>query len=355
MKLSYKNHLFLILLCLLPALVTAQIVRIETDLGNIDIELSPEAAPITVTNFLAYVNRGDYNASIIHRSANNADTQATFIIQGGGLHFRDGELVDPIPADPAIVNEFSLLNERGTIAMAKIGGSPDSATSQWFINTTDNPSLDSPDNSGGFTVFGHVIAGMGVVDLIGSIRTWNKGGSLASVPLIGFPGGDDMVDDYTIQVSSMEVFEPSFSINAGHNGAWFNQNTPGQGILFEVLPETNLVFMAWFTFDTVAPPEDIEAIVGAPEHRWLTGLGEIDHETNTIVFDLALTTGGLFDNAQAVMNSTPNSYGTLTAQINNCTDIDVSYDLTEQELTGDFSMVRISDDNVALCEMLSEQ
>lgn len=353
MKISYKNHLLFILLCLIPAIVSAQTVRIETNLGNIDIELSPDAAPNTVANFLIYMNRGDYNASIIHRSANDTLTEANFIIQGGGFHQREDELI-PIPADDAIANEFSLLNERGTIAMAKASGQPDSATSQWFINTTDNVSLDDSANSGGFTVFGHVIAGMDVVDLIGSIRTWNRGGSYAQIPLLSYPGGEELVYGYAVKVSNMEIYEPSFSINAGHNGAWYNQNTPGQGILFEVLPESNLVFMAWFTFDTVAPPEDIAAIVGAPEHRWITGLGEIDHETNSITFDLALTTGGLFDNSQAVMNSSPGSYGTLTAEINNCTDIDVSYALTKQELAGDFSMVRISDDNVALCEMLSE-
>ena len=354
MKLFSKKPKFLILLCLLPALVTAQTVRIETSLGNIDVELNPDVAPNTVTNFLAYVNRGDYSASIIHRSATNVDTLANFIIQGGGFHQRDDELI-PIPADAAVANEFSLLNERGTIAMAKVNNQPDSATSQWFINTTDNPSLDIVENSGGFTVFGHVTSGMEIVDLIASIRTWNNGGSLSQIPLINYPGGDDVpVYDYSIQVSSIEIYEPSFTINAGHSGAWYNPSTPGQGILFEVLPDTNTVFMAWFTYDTVAPPADIAAIVGAPEHRWLTGLGVIDHETNSITFDLALTTGGLFNNSQGVVNSEPNSYGTLTAEINNCTDMDISYDLINQELSGEFPMIRISDDNVALCEMLSD-
>ena len=117
MKRSYKNHLFLLLLCTLPILVTAQTVRIETNLGIIDIELDATSAPQTVENFLNYVNRGDYNASIIHRSANNAETEANFIIQGGGFHQRDDELI-PIPTEDPVANEFELLNERGTIAMA---------------------------------------------------------------------------------------------------------------------------------------------------------------------------------------------------------------------------------------------
>ena len=353
MKLSYKNHLLLLLITF-PFLVTAQTVRIETNLGIIDVELNAISAPNTVDNFLNYVNRGDYNDSIIHRSANNAETEANFIIQGGGFHQREDALIN-IPTDDPVANEFNLLNERGTIAMAKVGSQPDSATSQWFINTTDNPILDDPDNNGGYTVFGHVIRGMEVVDLIGSLRTWNQGGALSEIPLLSYPGDETLVYDYSVKVMNMEIFQPSFKINAGHNGAWFNQDTPGQGILFEVLPDTNLVFMAWFTFDTVAPPEDVEAIVGAPEHRWVTGLGEIDHETNTITFDLSLTTGGLFDNPALVMNSAPGSYGTLTAEVNNCTDMDVEYSLTKQELAGEFSLVRISDDNVALCEALSAE
>ena len=195
---------------------------------------------------------------------------------------------------------------------------------------------------------------MDVVDLIGSIRTWNRGGSYTEIPLINYPGGEVEVNDYTVNVTSMEVFEPGFKINAGHSGAWYNLNTSGQGILFEVLPESNLVFMAWFTYDTVAPPADIEAVVGAPEHRWITGLGEIDHETNSITFDLVLTTGGLFDNPLTVVNSDSGSYGTLTAEINNCSEMNISYNLTEQELSGEFSMIRISSDNVALCEVLSD-
>ncbi len=337
-----------------PVLLSAQIVRIETNLGVIDVELNPEEAPITVENFLNYVNRGDYNNSIIHRIADDIDTGANFVVQGGG-YFQGDETFDPIPADDPIVNELNLPNNRGTIAMAKSAGNIDSATSQWYFNTKDNPSLDDTENNGGYTTFGQVINGMNVVDLIGSLRIWTTagGGDIGSIPLINYPGGETPVFDYSVQVINMAIHEAGFKINAGHSGAWYNTDTAGQGMLFEVLPESNLVFMSWFTFDTVAPPQDIAANVGAPEHRWLTGIGEINQETNTIVFDLSLTTGGLFDNPQPVMNSAPGSYGTVTAQINNCTDIDISYNLIDQDISGTFPMVRISDDNVSLCETLS--
>jgi len=355
MKISSKNLVLIFLIGMLSFSVSAQVVRITTNLGNIDIELNPEVAPNTVENFLNYVNRGDYNASIIHRIADNSETGANFIIQGGGFHQRE-ELLEPIPADDAIVNEFSLLNLRGTISMAKVSGQPDSATSQWFINTTDNPSLDDVENSGGFTVFGQVINGMEIVDLIGSLRPWVTagGGGLNSIPLLSYPG-EGLVYEYAVQISDFALYEESLNINAGLNGAWYNLDTSGQGILVEVLPASDLVFMAWFTFDSVAPPSDAEAVVGAAEHRWLTGLGVIDHDTNSITFNLVLTTGGLFDNPQEVTNSAEGTYGAMTISFTDCSHATVTYNLIDQALSGSFPMVRISSDNVALCESLSQQ
>ena len=125
-------------------------------------------APLTVQNFQNYVNRGAYTNSIIHRSI------ARFVVQGGGFSMDDDDTVtfseltdinnnrtlfDAIPSDPPVVNEFSTerSNTRGTIAMAKVGGNPDSATNQWFFNLDDNSSnLDN--QNGGFTVFGEVLS-----------------------------------------------------------------------------------------------------------------------------------------------------------------------------------------------------
>ena len=135
-------------------------------------------APITVQNFIGYVERNDYLDSVIHRSVPG------FIIQGGGFAI-DGidtatvngllETVTVITG-PAIQNEFSLdrSNLRGTIAMAKIGGDPDSATSQWFFNLADNSAnLDS--QNGGFTVFGQTLseADLAPLDAIAALPRFN--------------------------------------------------------------------------------------------------------------------------------------------------------------------------------------
>lgn len=138
-------------------------VRIETSRGTIVVELNPQAAPITVENFLTYVNEGFYDGTIFHRVIPN------FMIQGGGL--------TPDMRQKAtrggIRNESrnGLKNVRGAIAMARTAA-PDSATAQFFINHRDNPNLDYPNPDGvGYAVFGRVVEGMDVVDTIAQVPT----------------------------------------------------------------------------------------------------------------------------------------------------------------------------------------
>lgn len=152
------------------------VVLIETSLGNIKIELYPDKAPVTVKNFLDYVNAGFYNGTIFHRVINN------FMIQGGGFT----EDLHQKPTKPPIKNEATngLKNKRGTIAMARTM-IIDSATSQFFINQKDNSFLDHRDNSMqgfGYAVFGQVIEGMDVVDKIASTHTGVRKG-FQDVPL----------------------------------------------------------------------------------------------------------------------------------------------------------------------------
>jgi len=164
------------------------LIRMHTNLGDIDVQLLPASAPLTVANFLNYMNRGAYNNSIFHRSV------PKFIIQGGGFY----KGFSAIPADPAVTNEFSISNTRGTIAMAKLGSDPNSATNQWFFNLGDN-SANLDNQNGGFTVFGRVAspAGLAVMDKIGALPT---GSGLTSpfdqLPFLNYsnpPSGDNLV------------------------------------------------------------------------------------------------------------------------------------------------------------------
>jgi peptidyl-prolyl cis-trans isomerase A (cyclophilin A) len=137
-----------------PALAT--IVQFQTTKGDFQVNLYDKTVPETVKNFLAYVNAGAYNNTVITRGI------PKFIVQGGGFTYKttNGKLslVD-VPKNPAVINEPVYSNRRATIAMAKFAGRPNSATNEWFINLADNsagnPQLDTA--NGGYTVFGEVI------------------------------------------------------------------------------------------------------------------------------------------------------------------------------------------------------
>ena len=169
--------------------VSGQIAQFDTVLGKFNVELLTTDAPLTVANFLNYVNRGAFANSVVHRSVPG------FIFQSGGFTLSGSSLV-PVPTEPPVQNEFKLGNIRGTLAMAKIGppdgvnptpASINSATSGWFVNLADNrTNLDN--QNGGFTVFARVIGtGMTVVDAIAAIQPYNVtqqlGAEFSSLPL----------------------------------------------------------------------------------------------------------------------------------------------------------------------------
>lgn len=171
---------FVLLLAFSISAQANTIVRISTTFGDFSLELFDTVAPVTVQNFLNYVNRGAYNGSYFHR------LDRGFVLQGGGYRFVPFVGPVTIPADPPIVNEYSESNLRGTVAMAKFGGDPDSATSQWFVNLTDN-SENLNNQNGGFTVFGRVLGdGMLVLDAINGLEAFNLGTQQNQLPLYNF-------------------------------------------------------------------------------------------------------------------------------------------------------------------------
>ena len=144
----------------------ATVVEFQTVMGNFEVNLYDNATPATVANFLEYVNNAAYSDAIFHRSV------AGFVIQGGGFAYDPADTIVAIPSNPPVTNEPEFANVRGTIAMAKIGGDPNSATNQWFFNLSDNTAnLDG--QNGGFTAFGEVVGdGMDVVDAIAALPTF---------------------------------------------------------------------------------------------------------------------------------------------------------------------------------------
>lgn len=144
-------------------------VLMKTSMGDIKLELEPDKAPKTVTNFVSYVEAGHYNGTIFHRVIND------FMIQGGGFD----EAMNQKPAPSTVENEADngLANDLGTIAMARTSD-PHSASAQFFINVKDNDFLNfrsKTPQGWGYCVFGKVVEGMDVVNAIKQVPTGTKG------------------------------------------------------------------------------------------------------------------------------------------------------------------------------------
>ena len=326
---------------ILSPMVLATDVILETQLGTVEIELFDEATPNTVANFLKYIEDGDYVQSFIHRNVRG------FVVQGGGFAFIDN-VATAIPTDPAVINEPGISNTRGTIAMAKRSGDVNSATSQWFINVADNSSqLD--DQNGGFTVFGQVKGdGMDVIDAINNLQIWNAGGAFTELPLIDYSGTGNVTEENLV-TTGFSV-RSAIPVNQGMSDSWYNPATNGQGFFIIVWPEIKQMFLAWFTYDTERPPADVTAQLGEPGHRWLTGQGS--YADGRAVLDVFVSAGGVFDSGSPVPTATND--GTMVVEFSSCNAGTILFDIPSINQQGEVPIERISLDNVALCEALSE-
>ncbi len=339
---------------LMPVLAMATNVLIETPLGDIEIELLEEDAPKTVANFLNYVENDRYDKTFIHRNVPG------FVIQGGGFKYIDGT-VTTVETFPNVENEFKISNTRGTVAMAKLPGDPNSANSQWFINVGDNSSSLDPIENGAFTVFARVIGdGMDVVDAINQLTTWDArgvfGGTFGELPMIDYVNdGRPIAEEHMVMtvVSEKEGEAVPFVMNAGLNDAWFDPLTDGQGFFITVFPDLNFVSLAWFTYDTELPAEDASANLGDPGHRWITAGGMI--EGNRAVMNITVTSGGIFDAASDVQRTDPaGSDGVITLTFDDCSSGLIEYDITAIDQQGTVPIERVAIDNVAMCVALAE-
>ncbi|MBL8499046.1 MAG: peptidylprolyl isomerase [Nitrosomonas sp.] len=216
----YSKAAFICLLFLSPMAQANSVACFTSSMGQFCIELFESQTPITTANFLNYIQNDAYTNGIFHRSIPG------FVIQGGGFKVVDGasgESLVAVNTFSPITNEFKISNTRGTVAMAKLGGNPNSATSQWFVNLADN-SANLDHQNGGFTVFGRVIFdGMTVFDAIAKLPVKNLGGSLTNAPLKDFDGVHAALSNL-IKIDRVEVTDPtgifsnnilSFSVDIG--------------------------------------------------------------------------------------------------------------------------------------------
>lgn len=147
---------------------------------------------------------------------------------------------------------------------------------------------------------------------------------------------------------------PVFQLNAGLNDAWYNPVTDGQGFFITVFPGLGLISLAWFTYDTELPDDDIQSKLGDPGHRWLTALGSITGQMSVMNIDIAA--GGIFDTTTDITHTDPvGSDGTITLRFDNCSKGSVAYDIPSLDRQGSIPIQRVASDNVALCRQLALQ
>ncbi len=232
-----------------PGLGNPIYIEMQTSVGAIVVELWPDVAPCTVNNFLSYMDSGRYDGTFIHR------TVANFVVQAGGYEYDSGtDTFASILRDPAVVNEPGESNLRATIAMARVGGQIDSATSEFFFNLSDNTGLDTVDE--GFTVFGVVAdASMIVVDAIEAlprvVGRWELNSALretfGELPVLALPSDPP---------SGFGCFDP-FALPEVGLGGWLRALVNQAGNALELDPLTGAVY---FLSDTC----DGSGAIGAP-------------------------------------------------------------------------------------------
>ena len=205
--------------------ISGSTVKIETPLGSFIVETYDTITPVTSQNFLDLVAGGNYADMFFHRSSTG------FVVQGGGFAYPEGATQPTsVSNNGTITNEFSRwfdsaigglaagtpLNTRGTLAMAKLGGDPNSANSQWFVNLADNSSnLDA--QNGGFTVFAHVLYdGMDTVDAIAALPRVNAGSPYDTLPVRDFTSGI-IQRQHLVTTSSSVVQELTYEITVNTN------------------------------------------------------------------------------------------------------------------------------------------
>jgi cyclophilin family peptidyl-prolyl cis-trans isomerase len=149
--------------------------QFRTVFGDIEVELYDQDKPVTVQNFMRYIQSGRYQDVFAHR------LRPEFVVQGGGFTITNRGTASPailsVPTYPPITNEFNVgrrfSNVYGTIAMAKLGTDTNSATSQWFINLANNTFLDAADSTNLFVVFGKAVKGTNVLNILQNFQYWN--------------------------------------------------------------------------------------------------------------------------------------------------------------------------------------
>jgi plastocyanin len=175
-------------------------------------------------------------------------------------------------------------------------------------------------------------------------HTFNQVGEFLVHCSVHSAPGRPIATSMNARIKVVAAVEPSFAINQGIAGAWYNEATPGQGILFDVRPDDSFIFGAIFTYETGTTGK-----LGAPEHRWLTVQGNYTGDTAQV--PIFLTSGGVF-NDPATTTTAP--VGTATIRFDSCASASMGYQLDDSQLQGTIPLTRVIPGTESLCETLSE-
>lgn len=240
-----RRAALLLCCCLLSAPAEATILRFTTTVGDIDVRMFDTATPASVANFMNYVNDGDYDGSFFHRMPMALDDHGQlgrFVLQGGGFKYTEAGGLTNVPTNAPVVNEPGISNLKYTVAYAKLGGDPNSATSGFFFNTQDNANnLDS--QNGGFTVFARVVQGFDVLDMITSFNDYDldgAGSTFNDVPLIT-PDEESLEDMlvYIEQVAELDLPAGDYNFDGVVNLTDYTIWRNGLGSEFDVRADGN--------------------------------------------------------------------------------------------------------------------
>ncbi|MEO2023074.1 MAG: choice-of-anchor Q domain-containing protein [Pirellulaceae bacterium] len=209
-----------------------------------------------------------------------------------------------------------------------------------------SPQLSPLSDNGGATRTHALLSSSPAIDAGNPSQPGSGGQSCEATDQRGAPRNCDIG---AYEYGSDPLVEP-FRINTGLNDAWYEPATTGQGILVSVFSASSTMFLAWFTYDTHRPPENAEAQLGEPGHRWLTAQGPYAGDTATL--DVYLTAGGVFNKAEPRAATGEEPIGTIILTWQNCMQAILSYDLEQPRVTGKIQLERITADNGQLCQSL---
>ena len=308
------------------------------------------ASLTNLDRFSALTRVGGLLAIFQNNAMINIDGLSALTDVGGSLVIRDNALLTDVD---------------GLSALSSVAGSE--MADQRFLHIENNASLVDLDGLSSVTSVGIKGSGNAVVlinnnealsQCKGMSRLIDQWDDAEPGPGGGvFPdiAGEVIISDNLPGCNSIEEILAQVNvsrINAGLNDAWYNPETDGQGFFINVFPELGVVSLAWFTYDTEPPADDMTANLGDPGHRWITAVGPI--AGNQVLMDIEMTSGGLFDTATEIRRTDPpGSDGTIILAFSSCNSGTVEYDIPSINRHGTVHIQRVANDNIALCEVLS--